>query len=171
MEIDVRHLLRFATKIEKQLKKETDTRAIESLSADLEKIKAEIGKRVLDIPREKPLEPIFERKPSKKKAHSEFVLTEPGSPVSLQKRPQARSMLADPETSAQDPLGLEMKRRVEGWRRTVADALGCQVVEISALKGEGGMDAALLAVQAAKARQEAARFSDTILFRLKRLMP
>ena len=100
MEIDVRHLLRFATKIERQLKKETDTRAIESLSADLEKIKAEIGKRVLDIPREKPLEPIFEPKPSKKKAHSEFVLTEPGSPVSLQKRPQARSMLADPQTSA-----------------------------------------------------------------------
>ena len=37
--------------------------------------------------------------------------------------------------------------------KKLGDALGCQVVEISALKGEGGMDAALLAVQAAKARQ------------------
>ena len=37
--------------------------------------------------------------------------------------------------------------------KRLGDALGCQVVEISALKGEGGMDAALLAVQAAKARQ------------------
>ena len=37
--------------------------------------------------------------------------------------------------------------------RKLGDALGCQVVEISALKGEGGMDAALLAVQAAKTRQ------------------
>ena len=27
--------------------------------------------------------------------------------------------------SSQYPLGLEMKRRVESWRRTVADALGC----------------------------------------------
>ena len=37
--------------------------------------------------------------------------------------------------------------------KKLGDALGCQVVEISALKGEGGMDAALLAVQAAKTRQ------------------
>ena len=28
--------------------------------------------------------------------------------------------------SSQYPLGLEMKRRVESWRRTVADALGCE---------------------------------------------
>ena len=28
--------------------------------------------------------------------------------------------------SSQYPMGLEMKKRVEGWRRTVADALGCE---------------------------------------------
>ena len=27
--------------------------------------------------------------------------------------------------SSQYPMGLEMKRRVEAWRKTVADALGC----------------------------------------------
>ena len=32
--------------------------------------------------------------------------------------------------SAQYPLGLEMKRRVEGWRRIVADALGCQAGQL-----------------------------------------
>ena len=37
--------------------------------------------------------------------------------------------------------------------KKLGQALGCQVVEISALKGEGGMDAARLAVEAAKARQ------------------
>lgn len=95
MDIDVRHLLKFATKIEKQLKRETDPRATESLRSDLEKIKAEIGKRILDIPRERPLEPIFEQKPSKKHAQSEFVLKEPGSPASLRRRPQAHSMVTD----------------------------------------------------------------------------
>ena len=37
--------------------------------------------------------------------------------------------------------------------KKLGQALGCQVVEISALKGEGGMDAAKLAVEAAKTRQ------------------
>src|SRR5699024_3226600 len=37
--------------------------------------------------------------------------------------------------------------------KKLGEALGCQVVEISALRGEGGQEAAKLAVQAAKARQ------------------
>ena len=32
--------------------------------------------------------------------------------------------------SSQYPLGLEMKHRVEAWRKTVADALGCQPKEL-----------------------------------------
>ena len=32
--------------------------------------------------------------------------------------------------SSQYPLGLEMKRRVEAWRKTVADALGCEARQL-----------------------------------------
>ena len=32
--------------------------------------------------------------------------------------------------SSQYPMGLEMKRRVESWRRTVADALGCAAKQL-----------------------------------------
>ena len=32
--------------------------------------------------------------------------------------------------SSQYPAGLEMKRRVESWRRTVADALGCEARQL-----------------------------------------
>ena len=32
--------------------------------------------------------------------------------------------------SSQYPMGLEMKRRVESWRRTVAGALGCVAKEL-----------------------------------------
>ena len=39
--------------------------------------------------------------------------------------------------------------------KKLGDALGCQVVEMSALKGEGGMDAALKAVEVAKAKKAA----------------
>lgn len=91
MASDVRHLIKFAEKIQRQLEIETDPRVVKSLTQDLRVIKAAIGNCILDIPQEQSIAPVFEEKTKSKMAKSQFTLHDPGSPTSLKTQPRLKS--------------------------------------------------------------------------------
>jgi hypothetical protein len=78
----LRHLLKLGQKVQRELGAEEDPVRVAHLTNDLKLIKAEVGRRVLDMPDDEPVASIF-TKPSP--SRSKPSLVDHGSPRSVRK--------------------------------------------------------------------------------------
>lgn len=95
---EIRHLLKLAEKIQHRLGAEEDAVTVANLTNDLKLVKAEVGRRVLDMPDDEPIASIF-AKPSPAKSKSSCAHREsPRSGRKVRRRIAERPI--PPEVSA-----------------------------------------------------------------------